>query len=308
MIRIIPFALLLPTATALAQSEVDAVTWAGPQFAIAVIAGVVIALGFQLLLTNLSVATGITAMGAIEPPRDANRTDANRANAEPNRVPQHGANRLPAHGANRVHEDHGVHGTVRTVTSALGIWTILTACIALFFGSWLAVELAVTHALVIGAVLGLVIWGLFYLVVTAFEFTAFNSLVGMVGRTAAAGLDVVRTRTASLFGLTERKEAVATATDVARAVADELAQQFDVNRLRKDLSEYVERLAPKPIDPARIRTELAKLLNDLQLQAVQVDDPYAYDHEITARLRARNFDETTTRNVAEGVFSVLQIL
>ncbi|MFS8119045.1 MAG: MFS transporter, partial [Microcoleus sp.] len=79
--------------------EETALLYSGPQFFIALIAGVVLACAFQLLLTNLSVAAGLSYMG-------------------------------------QSHDDgqHSDSGSppVRKIGSKVGTWTLITVTVALF--------------------------------------------------------------------------------------------------------------------------------------------------------------------------------
>ncbi|MGE5440229.1 MAG: hypothetical protein ACM3UR_10250, partial [Bacteroidota bacterium] len=135
-------------------------------YIVGIIAGVILAVAFQLILTNLSVASGLTMLSTV--------TGGKK-------------------GGKNVHVSHSddspsVNESIRTISSAFGIWTLLTASIALFFASWLATELSLTSNRTVGMVLGLVIWGLFYVAMMTIEVSAVSSLVGSLVRLAATGL------------------------------------------------------------------------------------------------------------------------
>jgi hypothetical protein len=61
--------------------EDAALLYSGPQFFIALIAGVVLACAFQLLLTNLSVAAGLSYMGQSHDDGDHQSDSAARQSA-----------------------------------------------------------------------------------------------------------------------------------------------------------------------------------------------------------------------------------
>jgi hypothetical protein len=82
-------------------AEEASLVFSGPQFFTALISGVLLAFGFQLLLTNLSVAAGISYLG--------NQSDSDD-------------------------DDKGgsLGGTIRKIGTGVGIWTLVTVTIALF--------------------------------------------------------------------------------------------------------------------------------------------------------------------------------
>src|SRR5918997_242329 len=78
--------------------EEAALVFSGPQFFTALIAGVLLAFGFQLLFTNLSVAAGISYLG--------HQSDSD--------------------------DDKGgsVGGTIRKISTGVGIWTLVTVTLS----------------------------------------------------------------------------------------------------------------------------------------------------------------------------------
>jgi hypothetical protein len=79
--------------------EETALLYSGPQFFIALIAGVVLACAFQLLLTNLSVAAGLSYIGQSHD--DEHHSDSSSP-------------------------------PVRHIGSKVGTWTLITVTVALF--------------------------------------------------------------------------------------------------------------------------------------------------------------------------------
>ena len=128
-----------------AQEAETALLVEDTNFFVCVVAGVILALGFQLFLTALSVAAGITAVGNI-------RKKAHSSSSH-----------------SQVHDSHDHHGGLnmgQKVSAGLGLWTLITTSVALFFSSLLAVKLGLTGINFIGASLGLVIWAAFFMIVT----------------------------------------------------------------------------------------------------------------------------------------------
>jgi hypothetical protein len=109
--------------------EEAALIFSGPQFFIALISGLVLAFGFQLLLTNLSVAAGISYVG------------------------HHSSSGSSSGGGS----------TGKKISTAFGVWTLITVSLAIFFACLLAVKLSLYNSILLGSITGLVIWGTYFL-------------------------------------------------------------------------------------------------------------------------------------------------
>jgi hypothetical protein len=119
-----------PTVSPVANTpEQVALIFSGSQFFIALVAGVLMAFAFQFLLTNFTVAAGISSG---ENPAD---TDS---------------------------DDSWGHA-VREVESKVGLWALLTVNIALFIACFLAVKLTLINSVMLGAITGVVIWSAYFL-------------------------------------------------------------------------------------------------------------------------------------------------
>ncbi|AFY45411.1 hypothetical protein [Nostoc sp. PCC 7107] len=212
----------------------------GPRFFVALISGVILAFAFQLVLTNLSVAAGISYLG------HSSDADAN-------------------HG-----ETGSFGGTIRKIGTAVGIWTLVTVTIALSIASFLAVKLSlVIFDPRLGAILGLVIWGAYFLLLVWVSSTTVGSLIGSVVNTATSGFQAIMgTATAALGAKAVNQQVVATAEAAAAAVRRELGSAIDPISIRENVEDYLEKLRPPELDVSRIRGEFEKLLNDPQLKAI----------------------------------------
>ncbi|BAY22803.1 hypothetical protein NIES2100_25670 [Calothrix sp. NIES-2100] len=210
----------------------------GPRFFVALISGVILAFAFQLVLTNLSVAAGISYLGR---PSDSD------------------------------HEEAGSFGgTIRKIGTAVGIWTLVTVTVALLIASFLAVKLSL---LVLdpglGATLGLVIWGAYFLLLMWVSSTTVGSLIGSVVNTATSGFQAIMgTATAALGAKTVSNQVVATAEAAASAVRRELGSGIDPTSIRENVEDYLDRLRPPELDLSKIRSEFENLLKDPQFQAI----------------------------------------
>ncbi len=215
------------------------VVTSGPRFFVALISGVILAFAIQLVLTNLSVAAGITYLG-----------------------------HQPDSGSNSNHDTIG--GTIRKIGTAVGIWTLVTVTIALLIASFLAVKLSLlTLSPGLGAILGLVIWGAYFLLLVWVSSTTVGSLVGSVVNTATSGFQAIMgTATAALGAKAINNQVVATAEAAAAAVRREIGSAIDPSSIRENIEDYLEMVRPPELDLSKIRGEFEKLLNDPQLKAL----------------------------------------
>ena len=227
----------VPTSITPAQASV---LNSGPRFFVALISGVILAFAFQLVLTNLSVAAGISYLGR---PSDSHA----------------GVGELGSLG-----------GTIRKVGTALGLWTLVTVTVALLIACFLAVKLSL---LVLdprlGAILGLVIWGAYFLLLVWVSSTTVGSLIGSVVNSATSGFQAIMgTATAALGAKAVNQQVVATAEAAASAVRRELGHGVDPTRIRENIEDYLEQLRPPELDLSKIRRDFENLLKDPQLQAI----------------------------------------
>jgi hypothetical protein len=226
---------VFPTGITPAQASVIN---SGPRFFVALISGVILAFAFQLVLTNLSVAAGISYLGR------------------------------PSDGHEVVGEAGSFRGTIRKIGTALGLWTLVTVTIALLIACFLAVKLSL---LVLdprlGAILGLVIWGAYFLLLVWVSSTTVGSLVGSVVNSATAGFQAIMgTATAALGAKAVNQQVVATAEAAASAVRRELGHAIDASTIRENIEDYVDKLRPPELDVSQIRRDFEGLLKDPQFQ------------------------------------------
>ncbi|MEH1818761.1 MAG: MFS transporter [Nostoc sp.] len=233
----------------IAQTQVDgsnitpaqaSVLTSGPRFFVALISGVILAFAFQLVLTNLSLAAGISYLG--------HSSDSDSDNGEVG----------------------SLGGSIRKIGTAVGIWTLVTVTIALLIASFLAVKLSlVILDPTLGAILGLVIWGAYFLILVWVSSTTVGSLIGSVVNTATSGFQAIMgTATAALGAKAVNNQVVATAEAAAAAVRRELGSGIDPASIRENIEDYLEKIRPPELDVSKIRSDFENLLNDPQLKAI----------------------------------------
>ncbi|MBF2066385.1 MAG: MFS transporter [Calothrix sp. C42_A2020_038] len=232
----------VPVDPSLISPAQASVVTSGPRFFVALVAGIILAFAIQLVLTNLSVAAGITYLGR------SSDSDSDSTHTE---VTSFG-------------------GTIRKISNAVGWWTLITVTIALAIASFLAVKLSLLILSPwLGAILGLVIWGAYFLLLVWVSSTTVGSLIGNVVNTATSGLQAIMgTATAALGAKAVNNQVVATAEAAAAAVRRELGSAIDPGSIRDNIEDYLEMLRPPELDLSKIRAEFENLLNDPQLRAL----------------------------------------
>jgi hypothetical protein len=212
----------------------------GPRFFVALISGVILAFAFQLVLTNLSLAAGISYLG--------HSSDSDSDSEEAG----------------------SLGGSIRKIGTAVGIWTLVTVTIALLIACFLAVKLSlVILDPALGGILGLVIWGAYFLLLVWVSSTTVGSLIGSVVNTATSGFQAIMgTATAALGAKAVNNQVVATAEAAAAAVRRELGSGIDPGSIRENIEDYLDKLRPPELDVSKIRSDFENLLNDPQLKAI----------------------------------------
>jgi hypothetical protein len=276
----------------LAQEEAGAAFFLeDTNFFIVVIAGVLLALGFQLLLTALSVAGGITAVGNIREKGHKNSIKDRQKTREDDD-----------------NDDDDGMNIGQKVSTGLGAWTLITTSIALFFASLLAVKLGLIGANFIGATLGLVIWAAFFMTVTYLEVNMVTSLVGGLASTVKEGLSSA----GSVFSKSDAGVAKDVAKTKAKTEAKEMRKQleklFTTHDVDKKVEDYVEQLKPQKVDINNIKKQIKDLLTDLQVtEKADFDYPNSVKRLILEEADKSTLSKEDKQAVKEHVNSLKDI-
>lgn len=221
--------------------EDAALAFSGPQFFVALVAGVVLAFAFQLLLTNLGVALGISMAGG-------SSSDSDK-------------------------ESDSLGGTIRKIGFALGLATLVSVTLALFFASLFAVKLSLIQSAGLGAIIGLTIWATYFSLLVWFSSTTVGSLIGSIVNSATSGLQaIVGTAAAAIGGGAASRQIVATAEAAAGAMRREFTSALDPVSIRENVEDYIQALRPPELDLKSIRSEFENLLNDPNLKQIAGSD------------------------------------
>lgn len=228
---------LAPTtlAQAIVTPEEASVLFSGSKVFVALLAGVLMAFAFQLLFTNFSVALGISSLG----------TDSFEI------------------------ESNTLGGTIRKVEAKVGFWMLITASIALFTACFLAVKLSLIETAVLGAIIGIVIWSAYFLLLMWIGSSAVGSLISSVVSTATSSFQgLIGTTTAVLGANTAKQQMVSTAEEITAAVRRELTSGLDADTIRNTLQSSLASLSLPQLNLKEIRHQFDKLLNEVDVQSI----------------------------------------
>ncbi len=221
--------------------EAASVLFTGPQFFIALISGILLAFAIQLVLTNLSVAAGISYLG-----RSSDSSD-----------------------------DHSSSGgtSLRTIGFGMGLWTVISVTLALFFACYLAVQLSFLTTASLGAIVGLVIWAAYFSLLVWVSSTTVGSLIGSVVNAANSGFQsILGAATAAIGSKVAQQQVVSTAEAVAAAVRNEMGSAIDPASIRESVEGYVRGLRLPGFDTSQLRKDFEGLLNDPEFSALATSD------------------------------------
>ncbi|WMJ73166.1 hypothetical protein RCC89_08325 [Cytophagaceae bacterium ABcell3] len=217
-----------------------------PQFFFSVIAGVILALAFQLLLSALATATGISLIGNIK-----DKFTGNKNENKSDKKDESSESSTPL----------GVK-----ITSAAGLWSVLASAISLFFASWLAVRFSLIADVGLGITLGLVIWALTMTTVAYLDYRVGRSITGTIWNMAREGFKASADTAKAIFGKSEEDKMANVAQKTVGAIRSEIAGVMDNNKIVKNFDDYIQKMQPKDLDYDKIKDDLVSILNELEFK------------------------------------------
>jgi hypothetical protein len=215
-----------------------AIFFSEPKFVLALIAGVVMAFAFQLLFTNLAIAV----IASPDSPSDDSSSES-------------------------------LGDTVRGIETKVGLGLLISVSIALFAASFLAVKLSLVGSPVLGAITGVIIWSVFFTLLTWFGSTTLGSLLGSIMSTATAGIQgLLGTGTAVLGANIAKNQVISTAEEVTAAVRRELTAGFDPDSIQTTLQNSLDKVQLPKLNLNELGGQFEKLLKDADLGAIADSD------------------------------------
>jgi hypothetical protein len=218
--------------------ESTAILFSEPKFVLALVAGVVMAFAFQLLFTNLAIAV----IAAPDSPSDNSSSES-------------------------------LGDTVRGIETKVGLGLLVSVSTALFAASFLAVKLSLVGSPVLGAVTGVIIWSVFFTLLTWFGSTTLGSLLGSIISTATTGVQgLLGAGTAMLGANIAKSQVVSTAEEVTAAVRRELTAGFDPDSIRTTLQSSLDKVQLPKLNLDQLSGQFEKLLKEADLGAIADSD------------------------------------
>ncbi|MEG4319799.1 MULTISPECIES: MFS transporter [unclassified Microcoleus] len=222
--------------------EIGGLMFLSPQFFVALIAGVIMAFGFQFLLTNFSIAAKISNWDEALPDDDDDQSET-------------------------------LGTKVRKIEGLVGGWILVTVNIALFLACFLAVKLTSIASVDGAAIIGVVIWSAYFLTLVWLGSSAVGSMIGSLIKTAFSGIQgVMGTAGSAIGGKMASDQMVNTVEASVAAVRRELGSAVDPDSIRETIQDYVGSLQLPKLDVKEIRGQFEKLLGDADIKSLAGSD------------------------------------
>ncbi len=212
-----------------------------PHFFIAIIAGVLLAMGFQFILTALSVALGITAVGDLKESYVENKYKAKDKDDED--------------------DDDGMD-TGTMVTTGFGIWSVITVGLSLFGATALAINLSLIANPVIAITLGLVIWATFFILMFYLESKLVNTLIGGLINTATSGLRASGEAVKSMFSTSREKQMENVAENTVDKIRKDFSDAFDPHMINDTIDQFFNRLDKQVPDYETVKMDIKQIVEE----------------------------------------------
>ena len=223
--------------------DIGGLMFLSPQFFVALIAGVIMAFGFQFLLTNFSIAAKISNWDEALPDDDDDD------------------------------ESESLGRKVRKIEGLVGGWILVTVNLALFLACFLAVKLTSIASVDGAAIIGVVIWAAYFLTLVWLGSSAVGSMIGSLIKTAFSGVQgVMGTAGAAIGSKMASDQMVNTVEASVAAVRRELSSAVDPDSIRETLQDYVGSLQLPKLDVKEIRGQFEKLLGDVDIKPLAGSD------------------------------------
>lgn len=213
-------------------------TFSGSQGLLILIAGVLLAFAFQLLLSNFFIALGISYAES-ESSVDAETQSSSLSNK------------------------------IDEIGTVVGLRTLGTISITLFVACFLAVKLSFVHDGFLGAILGLIIWAAYLTLLIWVSSTTVSSVIGTLLKTATSGLQgIIGTAAVAIGAKNVSEQLVSTAETAALAIRQELSTAADAASIREAIDHYLQGLDLPEFDRQEIRDQFERLVTDPEMKSI----------------------------------------
>ncbi|MBE9179932.1 hypothetical protein IQ268_15275 [Oculatella sp. LEGE 06141] len=225
----------------------------GTQLISALVVGLLTAFAFQLLLTSFGVAAGITAVGfqfrgAIRSRQDDLEAGDEAALDRPDELPNQ-------------------TNVISTIGFAAGLGVLLTVNSALSGASFLAAKFSVVSSPMSGAIVGIVIWSAYFLILTWISSTAISSLIGLILSSATSGFRKIISVIGTALNRDEASADLLTKEAALAAIRQEVQAALNTTNFQHIWEEYLEAMPSPQPDTSAVRQEIISVLNMLEPDA-----------------------------------------
>ncbi|VXC14817.1 hypothetical protein [Maribacter litoralis] len=193
--------ILLNTVNTLMQQPIINDVDITPNFFVTILSGVILALIFQIILTAISVAAGVTSVGNFKKSYAKSKVEMDESDNN---------------------NDHNINVGVK-YTSMFGIWSLITTSIALFGATALALKINVVESTFSNITTALVIWGLFFLILFYLETKIVGSLLGNLVTAVTSGFKNSANAISSMFETSPYKKV----DNILDHTIDKVRSEFD---------------------------------------------------------------------------------
>lgn len=218
---------------------------ATPNYFIVILTGVIIAAGIQFLLTALSVAIGISAVPNVKEAYVENRYGIKSAEQ-----------------SDEAQYESGHSSTGVMISSALGLWNMVTVALSLFCATALALHLSAVVTPTIALVLSLCIWSLFFLLVVYLEGRAISTAVGGLIHAAVAGLRAAGETVQTMFAPSPAKQVEQVADHTVEKIREEIRHHFDPHAVNEVVDSWLDRVADSTPSYETLKRDLQEIVRE----------------------------------------------
>lgn len=211
---------------------------------ITLIVGVLLAITFQLLLTALSVAVGVTAVG-----------DIKKIYVE-NKYSQYGDN------DDDDDSDNSSTNTGVMITSGFGIWSVITTAIALFASTYIALGLTPIRNDEISIILSLAIWASFFLILLYLEGRMISTVVGNLISTAVAGLKASGQAIQSMFSPSPTSQVQNVADNTIEKLRQEVSAAFDNSSISDVVDRFINKVDERVPNYDQLKSDVQQIVSN----------------------------------------------
>lgn len=236
--------LILPFTMIWAQ-EVPVVTElvATSNYWVTIFVGVLLAIIFQLLLTALSVAIGVTAIG-----------DVKESYVE-SKYSKYGDD-------NDDNKDSNNTNTGVMITSGFGIWSVITTAISLFLATMIALDLTLIKGDDISVILGLAIWAAFFIILLYLEGRMLSTVVGGLINTAVSGLRASGEAVKSMFSSSPASQMENVADHTIKKLRQEFSSTFDNNSINDAINTFMDKLDKRVPSYDQLKSDIEQIVSE----------------------------------------------